>query len=201
MASIDAPARRARAPKGAVVKGGEGRRPHLRPSLHRLRRATLRDSRKLRWRLDRRQGAGRARAGHRAGAGGDVDAVDTRSGTAARADLPRVRLRMVRSAPGRVARVDAAGLQWQLSAHLLPFFKDHRLSEITIAEVDRYRERRSPRRARSKPPRRRAGRGYASSPTPPGAGRGGPIGPSPPPRSTRRSRASGRSWRSLSSES
>lgn len=28
----------------------------------------------------------------------------------------------------------------QLSAHLLPFFKDHRLSEITIAEVDLYRE-------------------------------------------------------------
>ncbi len=30
--------------------------------------------------------------------------------------------------------------EWQLSAHLLPFFKDHRLSEITIAEVDHYRE-------------------------------------------------------------
>ena len=29
--------------------------------------------------------------------------------------------------------------QWQLSHHLLPFFRDHRLSEITIAEVDRYR--------------------------------------------------------------
>lgn len=28
---------------------------------------------------------------------------------------------------------------WQLSNHLLPFFKDHRLSQITIAEVDRYR--------------------------------------------------------------
>jgi hypothetical protein len=26
-----------------------------------------------------------------------------------------------------------------LSYHLLPFFKDHPLSEITIAEVDRYR--------------------------------------------------------------
>ncbi len=29
--------------------------------------------------------------------------------------------------------------QWQLSSHLLPFFHRHRLSEITIAEVDRYR--------------------------------------------------------------
>lgn len=29
--------------------------------------------------------------------------------------------------------------EWQLSGHLLPFFKDHRLSQITIAEVDRYR--------------------------------------------------------------
>jgi Phage integrase, N-terminal SAM-like domain len=28
---------------------------------------------------------------------------------------------------------------WQLTNHLLPFFKDHRLSQITIAEVDRYR--------------------------------------------------------------
>ncbi len=30
--------------------------------------------------------------------------------------------------------------QWQLSSHLLPFFKHHHLSQITIAEVDRYRQ-------------------------------------------------------------
>jgi integrase len=30
--------------------------------------------------------------------------------------------------------------RWQLSNHLLPFFARHRLSEITIAEVDRYRQ-------------------------------------------------------------
>ena len=29
--------------------------------------------------------------------------------------------------------------EWQLVFHLLPFFKDHRLSEITIEHVDRYR--------------------------------------------------------------
>jgi hypothetical protein len=29
--------------------------------------------------------------------------------------------------------------QWQISRHLLPFFQHHRLSQITIAEVDRYR--------------------------------------------------------------
>jgi integrase len=29
--------------------------------------------------------------------------------------------------------------QWQISRHLLPFFQHHRLSLITIAEVDRYR--------------------------------------------------------------
>ncbi|MCW3020345.1 MAG: integrase family protein [Solirubrobacterales bacterium] len=29
---------------------------------------------------------------------------------------------------------------WQLTRHLLPFFKDHHLSQITIAEVDRYRQ-------------------------------------------------------------
>ncbi len=32
-----------------------------------------------------------------------------------------------------------ADYQWQLSHHLLKFFAKHRLSEITIAEVDRYR--------------------------------------------------------------
>ena len=31
--------------------------------------------------------------------------------------------------------------QWQLTHHLLPFFAKHRLSQITVAEVDRYRER------------------------------------------------------------
>lgn len=31
---------------------------------------------------------------------------------------------------------------WQLCNHMLPFFAKHRLSEITIAEVDRYRSRR-----------------------------------------------------------
>ncbi len=31
--------------------------------------------------------------------------------------------------------------QWQLTRHLLPFFKDHHLSQITIAEVDRYRQK------------------------------------------------------------
>jgi integrase len=30
--------------------------------------------------------------------------------------------------------------EWQLSLHLLPFFARHRLSEITVAEVDRYKE-------------------------------------------------------------
>jgi integrase len=29
--------------------------------------------------------------------------------------------------------------KWQLTDHLLPFFREHRLSQITIAEVDRYR--------------------------------------------------------------
>ena len=37
---------------------------------------------------------------------------------------------------------------WQLSNHLLPFFKDYRLSQITIAEVDRYRAAKLRERAR-----------------------------------------------------
>ena len=34
----------------------------------------------------------------------------------------------------------ALDYHWQLHRHLLPFFKDHRLSQITVAEVDRYRQ-------------------------------------------------------------
>ena len=34
------------------------------------------------------------------------------------------------------------GYSWQLSNHLLPFFHKHQLSQITVAEVDRYREHR-----------------------------------------------------------
>lgn len=30
--------------------------------------------------------------------------------------------------------------KWRLEKHLLPFFKDHRLRQVTVAEVDRYRE-------------------------------------------------------------
>jgi integrase len=33
-----------------------------------------------------------------------------------------------------------ADYEWQLTHHLLPFFAEHRLSQITIAEVDRYRQ-------------------------------------------------------------
>lgn len=30
--------------------------------------------------------------------------------------------------------------EWQLAHHLLPFFRDHRLSQITAREIDRYRQ-------------------------------------------------------------
>ncbi len=30
--------------------------------------------------------------------------------------------------------------EWQLTCHLLPFFRDHRLSQITVREIDRYRQ-------------------------------------------------------------
>ena len=42
-----------------------------------------------------------------------------------------------RSPELRPRSVDA--LEWALSCHLLPFFKDHRLGDITVAEVHRYR--------------------------------------------------------------
>ena len=31
--------------------------------------------------------------------------------------------------------------EWQLTHHLLPFFRDHTLSQITVREIDRYRQR------------------------------------------------------------
>lgn len=40
--------------------------------------------------------------------------------------------------PGLAART-VEDYRWALSNHLLPFFADHRLSQITIAEVDRYK--------------------------------------------------------------
>jgi hypothetical protein len=42
-------------------------------------------------------------------------------------------------AVGEWTRNTELDYQWQLSHHLLPFFKNHHLSQITIAEVDRYR--------------------------------------------------------------
>jgi integrase len=40
--------------------------------------------------------------------------------------------------------------QWGLTRHLLPFFKDHHLTQITIAEVDRYKTTKVRERERSK---------------------------------------------------
>jgi integrase len=39
--------------------------------------------------------------------------------------------------------------EWQLSNHLLPFFARHRLTQITVAEVDRYRNAKVAERALS----------------------------------------------------
>lgn len=40
--------------------------------------------------------------------------------------------------------------EWQLTHHLLPFFREHRLSQLTIAEVDRYRAAKANESARLK---------------------------------------------------
>jgi integrase len=48
---------------------------------------------------------------------------------------------------GEWAPNTALDYEWQLRNHLLPFFAAHRLSQITIAEVDRYRQHKG-RRAR-----------------------------------------------------
>ena len=41
---------------------------------------------------------------------------------------------------GELRESTIADYTWQLSNHLLPFFHRHRLSQITVAEVDRYRD-------------------------------------------------------------
>ncbi len=58
---------------------------------------------------------------------------------AERSDIPPVRYGLAAGAPGRVARINAAGLRMAAERHLLPFFQRHRLSQITAREVDRYR--------------------------------------------------------------
>ncbi len=40
---------------------------------------------------------------------------------------------------GELREKTRADYEWQLSSHLLPFFAAHHLSQITVAEVDRYR--------------------------------------------------------------
>jgi hypothetical protein len=46
----------------------------------------------------------------------------------------------IASRAGELRETTIADYTWQLSAHLLPFFHRHRLSQITVPEVDRYRE-------------------------------------------------------------
>ena len=41
---------------------------------------------------------------------------------------------------GELRNTTVADYEWQLTSHLLPFFASHRLSEITVQEVDRFRE-------------------------------------------------------------
>jgi hypothetical protein len=51
---------------------------------------------------------------------------------------PRSRRRGARDLATGRARRTVEDYEWALTYHLLPHFADHRLSEITIEEVDRY---------------------------------------------------------------
>jgi hypothetical protein len=57
--------------------------------------------------------------------------------------------------------------EWQLRVHLLPFFQTHRLSQITVAEVDRYREAKQAQGPAVKDRRRHPLRGPIKPPTRP----------------------------------
>src|SRR5262245_45830303 len=78
----------------------------------------------------------------------------SRCRSAGRADVPRVRQRVARSPPGGGTRRETiVDLRWSLSNELLRFAA-HLLSEITVQEVDRYKDgfrpgaARDPRRGR-----------------------------------------------------
>jgi hypothetical protein len=91
---------------------------------------------------------------------------------------------------------------WQLSSHLLPFFAKHRLSQITVAEVDRYRDSKV-RESSSKAAAIAAWRERVAKETDRARlvelRRQRPSKPLSPSRSTRRSPGSGRSSMSLTS--
>jgi Phage integrase, N-terminal SAM-like domain len=83
---------------------------------------------------------------------------------------------------GELRDTTIADYSWQLSNHLLPFFHRHRLSQITVAEVDRYREHKVREGALAYlHPRHAARRGCQAAPE---GARRGPIGhqwaPTPP---------------------
>jgi integrase len=61
--------------------------------------------------------------------------------------------------------------QWALTYHLQPFFKDHRLSQITAAEIDRYKlakVRQGKARAGADQQTLKASPGFSTSPSTPG---------------------------------
>jgi integrase len=140
MASIDAPARRARAPKGAVVKkvARGGHIYALRFTAYGERRYVTLGSSDGGW-TDAKAQAELERVIEQVRAG------TWTPWTPAAEPLPEPTFHEFASEwfaarRGEWRESTQLDYEWQLSAHLLPFFKDHRLSEITIAEVDRYRE-------------------------------------------------------------
>ena len=70
---------------------------------------------------------------------------------AAGADVPRVRVASGSTENATsCGRAPSAAYEWRLTHHLLPFFARHRLSQITVEEVDRYRAARCAERDRGR---------------------------------------------------
>ncbi len=55
--------------------------------------------------------------------------------------VPPRRLWVVRGPQVGAGERTVVDYAWRLSSHLLPFFAKHRLSEVTVEQVDRYRQR------------------------------------------------------------
>jgi integrase len=141
MASFDAPARRARASKGAVVKRasrGGGHTYALRFTAYGERRYVTLGSSDQGW-SDAKAQAELERVIEQVRAG-TWSAWTPPTEPEREPTFHEFASEWFAARRGEWRESTQLDYEWQLSAHLLPFFKDHRLSEITIAEVDRYRE-------------------------------------------------------------
>ena len=111
----------------------------LRAALLRLRQTALLTLGNHGRGLDAPAGRGRALERPHGRQAWNLEASARHRAPRARADLPRVRSEWLEARQGEFAARTIEDYSLALSHHLLPFFAEHKLSEITAQEVDRYK--------------------------------------------------------------